>query len=73
LVGSVANSAFIKNRVTKILNEEKHNKKYILTEPKLPPVLGAVIMAMQLIGIAVNDQILNNLYKSAETISKLTD
>ena len=70
LVGSVANSAFIKNRVTQILSEKKHNKKYSLAEPELPPVLGAVIMAMQLVGIAPNDQILNHLYKSAESICR---
>jgi glucosamine kinase len=68
LAGSVANSTFIKKRVTQILNEEKSNRKYMLVEPSLPPVLGAVIMAMQLVEIELSDQILNNLYKGAETI-----
>ncbi|MCL2771729.1 MAG: hypothetical protein FWD71_00125 [Oscillospiraceae bacterium] len=70
LVGSVANSAFIRNRVTQILIEESNNRKYLLVEPELPPVLGAVIMAMQLVEIALSDEILNNLHKSAETIKQ---
>lgn len=73
LVGSVANSTFIKKRVTQIIDEDKHNKRYILVEPAVPPVLGAVIMAMQLKEIALNDQILDNLYKGAEIISKNID
>lgn len=70
LIGGVANSPVIKNGVKKILNTESNNKNYLLVEPALPAVLGAVIMEMQKNDITLNDQILNNLYEGAETISK---
>jgi len=47
LVGSVANSTFIKNAISKILQEEE-GARYAVVESALPPVLGAVLMAAQL-------------------------
>jgi len=47
LVGSVANSAFMKSAVAALLREER-NARYALVEPALPPVLGAVLMAARL-------------------------
>lgn len=69
LIGSVVNSTYIRNKLSEILNR-KGNKGYILTEPALPAVLGAVIMAMELKGITLNEQVLNNLTKGAEIISQ---
>jgi len=68
LVGSVANSAFIKKTVGDILSGEKHR----LAEPALPPVFGAVMAAMQLndIEIEISEQVKNNLLKGYEIILK---
>lgn len=60
LIGSVINSRFIKNAVYEMLCE-KGNKKYLLSEPSLPPVLGAILMAMQLNNIELNEQRQSNL------------
>ena len=50
LIGSVANSTFIKNTIGEILQEEK-NADYSLVEPALPPAFGAVLMAARLANI----------------------
>jgi len=50
LVGSVANSAFMKNAISELLRGES---KYALAEPALPPALGAVLMAAQLAKIEI--------------------
>lgn len=68
LIGSVANSIFIKDRITQILSVNT-NKSYFLIEPALPAVLGAVVMAMQFNNIILNEQTLNNLRKSAKIIN----
>jgi glucosamine kinase len=70
LIGSVVNSIYIRNALGEILNK-KANKGYTLVEPALPAVLGAVVMAMELKGIALNEQILNNLTKGAGVISRI--
>jgi hypothetical protein len=70
LIGSVVNSISIRNALGEILNK-KANKGYTLVEPALPAVLGAVVMAMELKGIALNEQILNNLTKGAGVISRI--
>jgi len=62
LIGAVVNSEFIKAKLSKSLALEDNNKNYLLVEPAVPPVLGAVIMAMQLCGIEVNERVLANLY-----------
>ena len=68
LIGSVANSSFIKNAIYKTLNQ-KSNKEYRIEEPVLPAVLGAIILAMQLNKVDINKPILNNLIKSTEIIA----
>jgi len=68
LIGGVANSTFIHNAVQNMMSEE-NNKRYSLVKPALPAVLGAIIMAMQLKRIDVNERIQDNLYKGAEIIS----
>lgn len=68
LIGSVANSRFIKDTVCEKLSQ-KNNKEYLIEEPVLPAVLGAIILALQLNKIDINKQILNNLIKSAEIIA----
>ncbi|MDF2941794.1 MAG: ATPase BadF/BadG/BcrA/BcrD type [Herbinix sp.] len=68
LIGSVANSRFIKNTIHNTLSQ-KNNKKYLMKEPVLPAVLGAIILALQLNKIDINKQILNNLIKSTEIIT----
>ena len=68
LIGSVANSTYIKNKIKEILDTKENNKKYQLVEPALPPVLGAVIMAMQFNGIDLDSQILLNLQKGVEVL-----
>jgi len=45
LIGSVANSAFMKNTIADLLREETG---YTLVEPALPPALGAALMAARL-------------------------
>lgn len=73
LIGSVANSIFIKNKITESLNKMDNNKNYrLVAEPALPPVLGAVIMTMQSHQISLDGQILLNLQKGAELIYKHT-
>ncbi len=67
LIGGVANSTFISNAVKNILSEED-NTRYILAKPALPAVLGAVIMAMRLDSIEVNERIQDNLFKGAGII-----
>jgi glucosamine kinase len=68
LIGSVANSKFIKNTIYKALSQ-KNNKEYLMKEPVLPAVLGAIILAIQLNKKDINERILNNLIKSAEIIA----
>jgi len=65
LVGSSINSAYIKNAIRELLPEDAG---YHLTEPVLPPVLGAILMAMQLVKIEINERIVNNLRKGAKQI-----
>ncbi len=69
LIGSVANSTFIKNAVSKTLSQGC-NKKYNVTEPSLPPVLGAIIMALQLAKVEINEQIKGNLIKGSKVVEK---
>ena len=68
LIGSVANSIFIKNKITESLSKKDTNKRYLLVEPALPPVLGAILMAMKSSGISINDQIINNLRAGANNL-----
>ena len=65
LVGSSINSAYVKNAITELLLEDPG---YILREPALPPVLGAILMAMRLREINIDERIISNLRKGAEEI-----
>jgi glucosamine kinase len=71
LIGSVVNSTYIKNALNKILGKKTH-KEYSVASPALPAVLGAVIMAFELKGISLSEQILNNLSKGAQITSHAT-
>lgn len=68
LIGSVANSGYIKAAIDRDLSE-KANKRYMLSEPVLPAVLGAIILAMELNGMDMDERILNNLSRSAVSIA----
>ena len=68
LIGSVANSIFIKNKIMESLSKKDSNKRYVLAEPALPPVLGAILMAMKSNGISINGRIINNLRESASQL-----
>jgi glucosamine kinase len=68
LIGSVANSRFIKNTIYKTLSQ-KNNKEYLIKEPVLPAVLGAIILALQLNKKDINNKILDNLIKGAVIIT----
>ena len=65
LIGSVVHSAVIHDSVKELLAKEGQGKRYHLTEPSLPPVLGAVIMAFKLCGMDVDGDILANIRKAA--------
>ena len=71
LIGNVVNSTYINNALKEILNKKTH-KAYSVVNPTLPAVLGAVIMAFELLEIPLSEQILSNLYKGAEIISQAT-
>jgi len=73
LIGSVANSMFIKNRINESLNKKDSNKNYLLAEPVLPPVLGAIMMSMYFNKIPMNDEIISNLQESAGNLQKYSN
>ena len=63
LTGSVANSRYINGQIEKHLLGAR-NKSYILSESMLQPELGAIVMAMQEMGILVDETIIFNLKNS---------
>ena len=67
LIGSVANSAIMKEQILDALKQTS-NKEYHIVDPQLPAVLGAILLSMQLYHIRIQDHILMNLYKSAGQI-----
>jgi len=69
LIGSVANSELIKKNISKSLASKESNKIYHLVEPAVPPVFGAVIMAMHIAGAKTNEQIIANVVNSANDIA----
>jgi len=69
LIGAVANSELIKVEISKSLASKESNKTYRIVEPAVPPVFGAVIMAMQLVGIELNEQILANVMNPINDIA----
>ncbi len=60
LIGSVANSPFMHNAIQNHLTLST-NKKYTIVQPAVEPVLGAVLMAMELTGITLTATIEQNL------------
>lgn len=68
LIGSVANCDYIKNSIAELLTQ-RANRAYHLAESKLPPVLGAVLMAMECANIEVGDQALENLLLGASLVA----
>ena len=63
LIGSAANSAFMKNAIGELLRRES---KFTLMEPALPPALGAVLMAARLAKIEI-EPVQQNLIESYQT------
>ena len=63
LVGSAANSAFMKHAIAELLRKKR---KFTLMEPALPPALGAVLMAAQLAKLDVKS-VQENLIESYQT------
>ena len=72
LIGSVANSTVIKSAINELLSR-KCNKKYVLAEHPLPPVLGAIMMTLEQIKIIIDKQVIENLFRSAEAIALSPD
>ena len=68
LIGSVANSGYIRECIEKYLVEAK-NKSFILNNSVLPAEFGAIVMAMQRTDIELNENIISNLKKSAFDMS----
>ena len=67
LMGSVLNSQYINDKIAGDINSGA-NKEYILCKPTLPAAFGAAAISMQSSGIALSQQILNNLKYGAEFI-----
>jgi len=61
LVGGVACSAFINDAVKQLLCAGDKNNRWRIVKPAVPPVLGAVVMAMQSSGVILNDKVLTNI------------
>lgn len=60
LTGSVANSKYIKAKIEQYLSNTR-NKAFVLVEPVLQPELGGIVIAMQEMGILVDEKIIWNL------------
>lgn len=63
LIGSAINSTVVKQEIAARLADDPD---FVLKEAALPPVLGAVLMAMQSADTAINEHIATNLRKGAE-------
>ena len=65
-IGSVINSQAIQGPLLKRLDDSGcQRKRYFLTEPALPPELGAVVLALSELHIPLTESIIDNLKKSA--------
>ncbi|MEH7344341.1 BadF/BadG/BcrA/BcrD ATPase family protein [Bacillus sp. JJ1532] len=60
LIGGVANHPFVKSLILKQL-ESNNFKQFTYSSPKLAPALGAILYAYHMMGIQVNEEVLNNL------------
>jgi glucosamine kinase len=60
LIGGVARSEYIMNGLEKAL-ALKRDKRFQLLEPRLPPVAGAVLLALQWQGMAIDDELVERL------------
>jgi glucosamine kinase len=60
LIGGVAGSAYMRNGLMKVLAQNV-GRCYKFTEPRLPPVAGAVLLALQRHNVIVDDTILETL------------
>lgn len=68
IIGSVGNSPYIYDTIQELLVSGGAHA-YELTDCALPPVLGAVILALQGQGISINETIQQNLKRSANDMS----
>jgi len=60
LIGSVARSEYIRNELDKAL-AYKRDKRFPVLEPRLPPVAGAVLLALQKLDVTVDDELIERL------------
>jgi glucosamine kinase len=63
LVGSVIRSRHIAQRLHDLLSQWAH-ESYTIVEPLLPPQAGAVLMALDRLGVPITDELINNLRKT---------
>jgi glucosamine kinase len=66
LIGGVARSEYITNELEKAL-ALKRDKRFHMLEPKLPPVAGAVLLALQRQGVAIEDELVGRLCNGLST------
>jgi len=59
-IGSVANSPYFMTKLGQQLLQG-NNKRYVIMEPKFPPVIGSVLLAMKQLDIIIDDAIIHNL------------
>ena len=60
LIGSVARSAYIINGIEKAL-ALKRDKRFYMLGPTLPPVAGAVLLALQKLDVTADDELIERL------------
>ena len=72
LIGGVINSSYMKEAICRGFSG-RSNRRYILTDPALPAVLGAVWMAMGQAGLRPSDEVRANLAQSGRNIAKSYD
>ncbi|MFC5528816.1 BadF/BadG/BcrA/BcrD ATPase family protein [Cohnella yongneupensis] len=62
-IGSVINSAYFARTVSETLLQG-NNRRYNVVQPKLPPVAGGVLYAMNRLTLPITDGIVSNIQKS---------
>ncbi|MFD0711898.1 BadF/BadG/BcrA/BcrD ATPase family protein [Paenibacillus sp. GCM10027626] len=65
-IGSVINSPYMKERFREEC-ESATDKQYTIMEPVLSPVAGAVLMALEKVGVSARDEIVVNLLKHVKS------
>ncbi|MGG1634514.1 BadF/BadG/BcrA/BcrD ATPase family protein [Paenibacillus sp. FSL K6-3182] len=58
--GSVANSPYFIRELGEKLRQG-NNKRYTVVQPKFPPVVGSVLLALKQLDIAIDDDVIHNL------------